>query len=153
MNHIKSLLGLISIVLAMMLLPLGTEAQTVAVPPGTDPSVKLFGQIYIETGNHVKATQNLDNIGNIAEGIANKYLDKIDINVILNDSDRSYIAKCMTYSIEQALRCSFKLEGIDPDKEPYFNQTLEEMSKQVERKLAGAKTVGDAVLALASASE
>ncbi len=77
MNHIKSLLGIISIVLAMMLLPLEAEAQTVAVPPGTDPSVKLIGQMYIETGNHVKVTQNLDNIGNIAEGIANKYLDKI----------------------------------------------------------------------------
>lgn len=148
MNRIKSLFGLISLVLALMVYPLSTEAQTITVPSGTDISVQLIGQIYIETANKVKETQNINDLPNFATKITEKYAERIDINVMLNNSDRKYLSECMMYIITEGLRLSFKNEGInpdDPDLKPYVNQLLEDTAKQVEVKLAGAKTVGDAL--------
>jgi len=156
MNHIKSLLGFLTIVLTMMLFTLSAEAQTVTVPSGTDPSVQIMGQIYIEVGNHIKKSRSLDDIELVTTKIASKYEDKIDINVRLNNRDRSYISKCFMYSVEQMLRCTLELQGFDPDSSdvvPYFKQEMTDASKQVEKSLAGANTVNEAIDALENALE
>lgn len=154
MNRIKSLFSFLYIALAIMICPLCAGAQSITAPTGTSTSVKLLGQTYIEIGNHVKKAQSIDNIGTISEKIATKYEGQVDITVKLNNNDRKYITKCVMYNFKQMLSCSFLKEGLDPNDPEvaqYLNKTLEDYSKTIEKKLAGAKTVGDAITILETA--
>lgn len=148
MNHIRTFLGLFSVVLTMMLIPLSVEAQNVKVPAGTDQSVKYLGQIYVETGDAVMASGNVDKLPDFAAKVTEKYAAYIDVNVRLNDSDRRYLSKCLMYNLDKALRVSFRHEGINPDApeyKPYLDQVLEQMSGHATTKLRRANTVGEAL--------
>lgn len=154
MNSIKSLLGLLPLVLTIMIFPLSGEAQTITAPTGTNTSVKLIGQIYSEIGDHVKETQKTDDLELISQTITIKYAKKIDLNAKINNSDRKYLSKCLMYAVGQLLRCSFMEEGLnpdDPDVVPYYNLAMEELTKQVEKQLSTSITTKEALTAMETA--
>lgn len=148
MNYIKSFFAFFVLAIVIATTTFTTQAQTVAVPQGTSSSVRYLGQTYIEIGDYIKSTGNLNDMAVVAEKIATKYEDKVDLNAAINSSERSYIAKCIMYNFEQTLRSSFKQQGLNPDSPEaatYLNQAMGDISKQVDKKLVGAKTVGEAV--------